>query len=528
MARTTAVELKGDRYKAEQLSLAHTNRLLRTFRENSAFQSLQQNKHEENFFDETGAYIGKISMQTVFGVEKVIVDVRSGKPRPQKEEWVLRTRQVSQVVPCIRSADNLWWVACLSGTFEGPYYAFKNIYEISAAEMDDNVEIELDKKLISIGGASLSGGEPPKLFFIAQTGKRDTGTTTNEDYINLYEDPLYSATNDLTYDTVSQVNRNHLEQIPGRYEWCDASLATTGFPWVAMYDDSFSYEQPFVREVTHSGEIIPVPPLKFRTYHNRAGIWGTNTAISDLDYQIQGLPSNLYEYTSTTPRSFYGAGYDAFDHAIPYYKGISIEPGDVSNFAAGYSALIIAQVNNWDQPGTCLDLAIGSALPWDYRGVFKRSYCFHVNDKVLVFHNPPDFYDHIQFVSYLYFRVEITGVDDEEADIQHELYCPSNALKYYGKEDSEKAVGLMCGIAKRFTINFDTGYPENREYLGFYYNFIGPNTDGVSTPFIPDNMSVREHIIPGITYEGEDIIFKGEIFLGMIQYTVTEKKQVYS
>jgi len=143
MARTTAIELKGDRYKAEQLSLAHTQRLLRTFRENSAFQSLQQNKHEENFFDETGAYIGKISIQNVFGVETVIVDVRPEKPTPQKEEWKLRQRQVDTLIPCFictgeanYSREIVGIIASLGGSFTGPYYWFSKLEDDDALVME--------------------------------------------------------------------------------------------------------------------------------------------------------------------------------------------------------------------------------------------------------------------------------------------------------------------------------------------------------------------------------------------------------
>ena len=179
MIRTTKINLKGDIYRADTLALAHVDRLLHIFRTNTDFQKLKINTYLENFFDSTGQFIGSIHLSTNWGIEVVTVNVLSGKKKITE-----RTEMQDMIVPLIRSTDNKYWVACLSGTFEGPYYAFENIQEITAEEMDDNAESELDGRMIATGTSPLNGADSPQLFFIAQSGIRpeesDIGSDTSE------------------------------------------------------------------------------------------------------------------------------------------------------------------------------------------------------------------------------------------------------------------------------------------------------------------------------------------------------------
>ena len=498
MARTTAVELKGDRYKAEQLSLAHINRLLRTFRENSAFQSLQQNKHEENFFDETGAYIGKISMQTVFGVEKVIVDVRSGKPRPQKEAWKTDSRLVSQIVPCIRSVDNLWWVACLSGTFEGPYYAFKNIYEIPAEEMADDTEVALDNKLISVGTAPLGGGGPPKLFFIAQTGERaEIGDGALNEDISITSDPRYEIADP------NLIFTNYMASLTPYYELCMPLGISVGY-----YDLSFSCFDTFYRDFTVWGELLDAPKRKFHYGKSYEG----------QSIRLGGDPPGVLNH-------FGGEYHVITDYVVPAIKGIRAERENVNNSACCYAEFITDQDATYSNPyADCVDAVNGVAPDPLPETIYRKPYYFQVGELTYQFYEPP--LSEVVFPPGLYVSPWMDNLPGPQVNVE------DNMMKYYGPESRAAMTGIMCGRVDTQEFTDDQWHDPiegTESCLGFYYNYIGPRNENeiTTTVFIPDN-GEYEHIIPGVMYEGEDIIFKGEIFLGMIQYTVTEKKQVYS
>jgi len=506
MARTTAIELKGDRYKAEQLSLAHTQRMLRTFRENSAFQSLQQNKHEENFFDETGAYIGKISMQTVFGVEKVIVDVRSGKPRPQKEEWVLRTRQVNQIVPCIRSVDNLWWVACLSGTFAGPYYAFKNIYEIPAADMEDNVEVALDMQLISIGGAPFGGGDLPKLFFVAQTGvmpsAEEIAWTEN---ITDADDPYFIGlpvgTKKGFYVLTDTCCEDGYTYIGGPGFKACYSMAPPPYSFTKKHHREFEvFGHPAAlpnSEVSESGTTTSV----------RAGacsdVWGDcetaiefavaryNQTVDEVD-EGTDYPGTVSSVTTLSSRYIGDFGYEG--------QSFRLERENVNNVASCYSVRDTTEIytHNASVSGECTYDLVSSE---DIETVeYLYSYCFRVDADIFLLQGPsPD-----EYPSY--------------------FQNIGNQVKYYSTDSIAKVTGLMAAYRVESWDNPD---------VWVEYDYVGPNSDGVLAA--PVRFAARyngtywEHTIPEIVDEaGDAVLFKGEIFLGMIQYTATEKKQVYS
>ena len=483
MARTTAVELKGDRYKAEQLSLAHTQRLLRTFRENSAFQSLQQNKHEENFFDETGAYIGKISMQTVFGVEKVIVDVRSGRPRPQKEAWKTDSRLVSQIVPCIRSVDNLWWVACLSGTFDGPYYAFKNIYEISAEEMDDNVEVELDKKLISIGTAPLGGGDLPKLFFIAQTGARPEG----EEY-ELVPDSSFSRDMSHTGNSI---------QICGEIAKTDTS--GTGHEFATASE-----------KINVFGQTLNIPESNTSTTVTRTRTWITCSTGVDKIYEVCG--ESLAEETLPSITEFFARPQISYSDGDRFH----LSSTTIDCFPWGGNESVRSERANTENFAACYRCATRNIENLGARGYEPCAY------------TAPDYvYDIIDTDTETfcdYFKVD--AVDYPLRGESESIYprFSQRGLKYYNT-DSPAAITAITAARADYLLDGVT-------YSWPYY-YVGPNSDYdlARTLFIPDSgvYGGDGHIIPNVIGLDDDtVMFEGEIFLGMIQYTVTEKKQVYS
>jgi len=410
------------------------------------------------------------------------------------------TEEIEQIVPVIRSVDNTHWVACMSGTFEPPYYHFPNSFEIPAEAFDDSIETDLDGQLISNGTSEYGGSiEPPELYFKAQTGQRDTGTTADQDYINLYEDLRYSATVDPSYATLSEEDYNHQTTLPGVWEFCYEIIDGVH----AVYADSWSHDHTFSRDLEYNGELVPGLQKKYRSYVSRGGAWkAAGWNVENLDDPVPPLRLVV------PPDGFQGAGYLAWDYLAPYYKGVSIEIDNVSNFASAYSLLTIDQLNSYSSPIECAWPSY--QFPWDDVVTHKRNYSFQVNEKVFVFHSPPDFSDEISG-GYLTFWIDPTGADD----LHYDLYCPSNRLKYYGKEDPENAIGLMCGISREFPADY-SGYT----YLGFYYNYIGPNNDGQSTLFIPDITTEMQHIIPNVEGINDTVMFAGEIFLGLVKYEI--------
>ena len=120
----TKIELVGDRYKANQLSLAHTNRLLHIFRQNNAFQNVMVNSHREPFYDDTGKFIGSIVMQTNFGLEKVWVEVPFGGKEEKEEKQVYKTDyDFNIVIPMLKVYDApmgnvLGWAVYYTGKLE--------------------------------------------------------------------------------------------------------------------------------------------------------------------------------------------------------------------------------------------------------------------------------------------------------------------------------------------------------------------------------------------------------------------------
>jgi hypothetical protein len=126
LIRTTNVELTGDRYKANQLSLAHTNRLLEIFRNFNSFLPLLINTHLEPFYDDAGKFVGSIHLSTNYGIEVVTVNVPFGKEKKVKKEL-----QKERIVPCFvvtggegESRKVVGYIACMSGTFLEPYRWF--------------------------------------------------------------------------------------------------------------------------------------------------------------------------------------------------------------------------------------------------------------------------------------------------------------------------------------------------------------------------------------------------------------------
>lgn len=178
-AQTTKIELKGDKYKAEQLSLAHVDRLLYIFRRNNSFNDLQIAAHREPIFDDTGAFVGEVYMQTAHGAENVIVTCPAGGKKETKELWHKRPEMVEQLVPCMivtgpeqYSTEIIGYIACLSGSFLEPYVFFpkpenevepttiEGFYVEGFEDYDEEKALDNYKVLSTAGGKTLTFVKP--------------------------------------------------------------------------------------------------------------------------------------------------------------------------------------------------------------------------------------------------------------------------------------------------------------------------------------------------------------------------------
>ncbi len=491
MIRTTDVELKGDRYRANSLAEAHVRRLLHVFRENNSFQNLLINTHKENFFDDTGKYIGTITMTTRHGAEDVIVDVPP-VPKPKPEElYEKKEEQNSIVVPLMRSTDNKYWVACLGEGFEGPYVAFENIHEITPEEMSDNEEIELDGRQISSTTVSINGSDGGDLFFISQSG-----IVPEDEDIELTLDPTYAT------KSASKKWGEHLWSL--WYIQTGPLYCPETGRWQSFLPIDFSYTGTFYRKYTVWGDEISMEQRKFGSGHERHG---------------PGIGSSQGGLTS-----FGGTVFTELDYTVPTIKRISIVEDDIEKFACCYAENMNEDTFSHYEPyAHCREWF---RKYYVFAGPLKssRKYIFKVADQELDFFvaafeeyddmsgsylsNWPDEYDYI-----LDYRgdetvpLKICNVDED-------------MLKYYNMDGDP--TGIMCGRVN--TAHLDNRYDDsvgdiiNEVCQRFLYNYIQVAEESltVTTEFIPDDPDENTHIIANVAGIDDDVRFDGKVFLGRI------------
>lgn len=491
--RTTAVELKGDKYRAEQLSLAHVERLLYNFRRNTG--SLNINAARVNFFDDTGKFIGEIYMHTVFGAETVIVKCPSGVTKKQEELKVILP--TDRIVPCMRSTDNQWWVACLSGTFNGPYYAFKNIYNIAVEDMSDNEEINLNRKLISIGAPPINGAQSPRLFFVAQTATRPK---------------------------------------LGSYGW-ELDATDEGFNGFGVQDYRFTYV-----------ELPETPVYPHPALHEQVFTTEYSYSVSQDHYiweQQFSIPSRAFSYSET--RVVTGWRYDfpagpitdlldittVYDYATTTVQAIRAEQSSISNFACCYLEWRVNETARYiETPGPDYTATI-EISPEEIP--HTKTYYLQVDDKVFEILKVEDWHyngDSLNNAYYAWLEEGPKEMVAPEGGLRNYGTPDGNTLKYYGPSSAAPITALFCGVVSTSEPIYDgsgyTGSDTPPECVRFDYHYVGPNTqepDTISTTtFIPEDATAFEHIIANVIGLPSDdsIKFRGEIFLGLIRYQTEE------
>jgi hypothetical protein len=440
--------------------------------------------------------------QLIHGREIVNV-VAPIPPVPSGEEHIRITRidEIEQIVPCMRSTDNKWWVACLSGTFEPGYYLFGNIYDIPSGAFDDTIETDLDGQLISEGQDPIEGEELPSLHFIAQTGRRDTGTTNAyEDGNFIFSDTRFSYVTDPRYSVDSSTVKwsEYTNSLYGHWVNCPP-----GYAGVAVYDISYNYNETFFNYYTYTGEEIPISRSRIGFSQDFLGQAGTKTWGVDIEYNPPPGP------LGSGLKSFFGEVTFVFDYSKVIINGISIEESNM--FACFFCDQINDEIKNFNNgTGTCEEFATSQETPWNYETPHKRTYFFQVDGLAFAFYLPSVF---SRSTSGFYYLNEEYGPDEGYND---GCFCDSNMLKYYGEVSLADTTGIMCCRINTWNID-EYGLKIEEKCAGFYYNYIGPNTETIKTTFFPQKDGGYTHLIDGIP---EEIEFKGEIFLGLVKYEV--------
>ena len=409
--------------------------------------------------------------------------------------------EVEQIVPVIRSADNMWWVACLSGTFEGPYYAFPNTFGIPAEALDDNIEIDLDGQLISIGENPIEDSiNNPELYFIAQTGVRP-------EYEDLdYSDPEQSSetatvawsSNPGIYKSVSEEGNYAMVGIaigslPSSTQGSSADITLWGMEFSPAYSDTvFDSGGTCVDHApwqANNSEVVftsdPAPPSdeELRT-QVRDKFSANYTAQAGATPPFVDWHVEYYNNTDTTT---------VIENSL-FEREVSIraEREDISRSCSAYrkSEIITTDTRSQTYPYPKIgEASIGMRLDAPtYSSSVETEYsdCFKVDDTEFVLAGPKS---------------------SEYPEYVHSYDC----MKYYNTDSMAAITGMMSAALRE----------AGGEYSWFNYHYVGPNSqDGLVVTQFGTNSGDYEHIIPNVEGIDDTVIFYGEIFLGLIKYEI--------
>lgn len=479
--RTTNIELKGDRFQARNLALAHADRMVEEFRNSINFQKLDINSTTRNFFTKAGIFVGSIYIQSIHGTENIIVNVPPDIKEPKKKEILVQKDIVYLPVPVIRSIDNDHWIACLSGKFDGPYYHFPNTFNLDADIFYSfSQEREYHNKVISIGASSLNGSiSPPELLLISPTGE-----TPDED-------------------------GNH----PEEYTWVD--------------NDSFS------RQYQYTGELIwlcdAINLGGYRDDYTGSSTSHQNESLHVFDQKFDDL---LFDLTTNVTLS-----------RAWVFCSVSSEPGptteqDVKDACSGRDYLQIDEDEFFsDNPPAGFEYedsyesTIGeSDIPWasNYSVRAERSNnsnsvsCYRTSTtntttaKNLPF-DPCDPDNTVQTsTNTVQTYCDYILVDNNEFLLRDKTESSfprffQRDMKYYNTDRSVATTALIASNKGNIGTNYER----------WLYYYVGPNSEGElhTTEFFPDSGTIY-HIIPNVAGIDDTVFFGGRIFLGLIKYEV--------
>lgn len=442
--------------------------------------------------------------QLIHGRESI--DVFAPSPITGGEIVKTVKEDYERIVPVIRSVDDEYWVACLGGGFNGPYYAFRNIHGITAEQLEDNNEYDLDKTLISKGDLPLSETTGiPSLYFISQTGIRVDFTLSDGIGGN-----LTNSTDQ--QDTFSDLFQAHWDTlIPPPTEECYPN--GTQDQWIYYNNLNHLFEPRTHQHVEYGGDTIPTKGNQFDFDRRMVGIAVIDTSNH---YFEPAIPSPL------DPKSFGGTTETTFDEHKTTIFGGSLEVADVSKGAFSLSyQLQVGSVATQDPYVDCTDKASRRGIDYGDFAPTSRVYNFQVEDEVFPYHTPPDVGSSIGGLSSLGSYDELLVAGAQECHTDH------NMIKYYGEESGAKRTGIMCARIHLYTGEWDPDTYEDipGECVQFMYNYAklsDTKENKVITTTFPAEAGVSEHTIPSAEGIDNTTMFKGEIFMGRITATGKE------
>ena len=410
-------------------------------------------------------------------------------PVKEPEEEIV---EVEQIVPVIRSVDNTHWVVCMSGTFEGPYYHFSNVFEIPAAAFDDNIEIDLDGQLISIGEDEYDGSvSPPELYFIAQTGVSPEADDCEWETVVDADEPRYTE--------LSVGEKKAFYVLSG-------TCCVTGYPT--------GWGNPNGAKACY---IMSPPPYSFtKQHHNIFKVFGSPAALPDASLIETGNIFSINATGCTDPwddcATAVGFALDLYDVRVDgvgpstnypgianstnvvrttsisefgFHKSIRLEQDNVDNVAACYRVMEETEtsLSSPTVTGGCAEW-VSSGYPTE-SDEFLYSYFFRVGSEVFTIQEPSS---------------------DDPVYMQH-LF---NQVKYYGPDSIAKVTGMMSAV--------------RYEASTFEYYYYGTNSAG---DLAGPTQFAATFINPDWTHEIENVIgledgikFRGEIFLALVKYEI--------
>lgn len=496
MEPVTNIEYEGDQYRARQLAAAHVNRLLFDFRRNNSFQKLAINAALKNFYDENGRYIGSIKMHTDNGLETVVVDVPPVEFKAQPLElWLDKPERGDRIVPIIQSTDNDWWVACMGGAFNGPYYAFKNIYDLPLTQMDGNADgvlnDELHNRLVSIGGAALNGVMSPKLFFIAQTGTLPDSGEIDEDTSEYPPASEWKTWEDMTVAEKKVVTTSN-DAV------CCPSAGYAAMETVVDY----KYDLSYAGYTTVYGERMEYLPS---TYRDRLNLTGTFQLPKLL---LGGLSC---DDAKALINSKWASEDDSF-FENEYLAG------------SGYysKSTTVAQwfeLNAISMESSSLFAAVYRTTDRDAETTVQREYeqCEENDQEVLVSKDDRIYKDYLQVNETVYLLREHPLLQ-----IYPTYSTGPGFLKYY---HTDSPAQTTCLFGAYLFVTQASGL--DKEYA---YHYVGPNSDNsLNVVTFPRLEGTIGHSIPNVIGLPDDdgIKFAGEVFLGRVRTSSEEKVKVY-
>ena len=404
--------------------------------------------------------------------------------------------EVEQIVPVFRSIDNTHWVACLSGTFEPPYYHFPNTFEIPAEALDDNIETDLDKQFISIGITLIEDGiDLPELYFVAQTGGRPSAAEIEWKYYVDANEPYYR---ELSFSEKQAYYVFSGTCCEGGYEY----IGGPGFKaCYSMAPPQHSFTKEHHQEFEVFGQVAALP-------NSESSESGTTTSVhaggcSDVWGDCEtAIGFAMADYTQAKDLVAWGSSYPgvANSEITSFTRGIGllgddgrsirVERDNVDNVASCYSIAEATETHTHTASvsGGCVFTAnVGEDV---YTTKHSYSYCFRVDDDIFFLRGPTT-------EQYPYYS---QGFD--------------NQVKYYNTDSIASVTGMMSAVLAEF--DSPEGWLE--------YNYVGPNSGGtIATPvrfYAEVNDDAYTHIIPNVEGIDDTVLFRGEIFLGLIKYEI--------